>query len=243
MNTLTTWLGRAVDLVYPRNCQFCEIALDETERGVICGLCLGKVKFIAPPRCERCSLPFTGALPDRFECGYCRDKEFAFDRAVCACRNEDLVLDAIHRFKYGQQMYFARHLTDWLTGMTRRQVDWSQVDAIVPVPLHPRKKRHRGFNQAEVLADALGQAFHVRVQRRALRRVKDTVTQTALDADGRARNLRDAFAAGRGAALAGQRLVLVDDVFTTGATLDACAKVLRAAGAERITVATVARGV
>ncbi len=243
MITVTPWIKAAVGLVYPRNCQFCETPLDEAERGVICGVCLGRVKFIAPPRCEKCSLPFMGAISDTFQCGYCRDKKFAFDRTVCACRNEELVLDCVHRLKYGRQMYFAQHLTDWLVGATRRQIDWPMVDVIVPVPLHPRKKRHRGFNQAEVLAEALGEAFGVRVDRRGLRRVKDTVTQTALDATARAHNLRDAFVASGVAAFAGKRVVLVDDVFTTGATLDACAKVLRVAGAERITVAAVARGV
>jgi ComF family protein len=117
------------------------------------------------------------------------------------------------------------------------------VDAIVPVPLHPRKKRHREFNQAEYLADALGREFHRPVRRRNLRRVKDTQTQTALDAEERRANLRDAFALRNAKEIAGKRLALVDDVFTTGATLDSCAKLLRRGGAANVIALAVARGV
>jgi ComF family protein len=117
------------------------------------------------------------------------------------------------------------------------------VDAIVPVPLYPRKQRAREFNQAEYLALGLSGEFKMPVLNRQLRRVKDTVTQTALDAKGRAANLRNAFATTNAGAFAGKRLVLVDDVFTTGATLDGCAKVLRVAGAKDVVALTVARGV
>jgi ComF family protein len=119
-------------------------------------------------------------------------------------------------------------------------MDWSGVDAVVPVPLHPRKKREREFNQAEYLADAVGDAFAKPVWTRCIRRVKDTPTQTRLSREERMANLREAFVA-RGE-LKGKRVLLVDDVFTTGATLDACAKVLRVAGAADVWVLAVARG-
>jgi ComF family protein len=140
-------------------------------------------------------------------------------------------------------MYFGRHLTEWLLGAARRWIDWPNVDAIVPVPLHPRKKREREFNQAEYLAAALGRTFDVPVMTVELRRIKDTVTQTALDAEARAANLRDAFAVRKPGAFEGKNVVLVDDVFTTGATMDSCAKVLRVAGAKRVTALAVARGI
>jgi competence protein ComFC len=111
------------------------------------------------------------------------------------------------------------------------------------VPLHPRKLRHREFNQAEYLAVALGRALKVPVLRRNLRRAKDTATQTKLDAEARARNLSGAFAVRNGSALAGKRLVILDDVFTTGATMNSCAKVLRSAKAKEVIALTVARGI
>jgi len=113
----------------------------------------------------------------------------------------------------------------------------------VPVPLHPRKKRQREFNQAECLATALHKAFGVVVDQKNLRRVKDTVTQTALSAEERGRNLKNAFAVRRADAFSSKRLVLLDDVFTTGATMNACAKVLREAGAADVIALAVARGI
>jgi ComF family protein len=243
MNALATWACRAVDLVYPRNCQFCATPLSEADRGVVCASCLGTVRWIEPPFCQQCASPFSGKVADTFVCGYCQDLRFSFERAVCACRAEGIVRDSIHRFKYKREMYFGPHLADWLLHAARQWIEWGEVDAIVPVPLHPRKKREREFNQAEYLADALSRAFGVGVLTGQLRRVKDTVTQTALDAEERAANLRGAFAVRRAGMFAGHRLVLVDDVFTTGATMDSCAKVLRVAGAQRVIALAVARGV
>lgn len=232
-----------MDLVYPRNCRLCSAPLDESEPGVVCGACLAGAKLIEPPFCQRCALPFAGAITDTFTCGYCAKLEFRFERAVSACRAEGVVRDCIHRFKYNRELYFERHLADWLIGAARRRMDWGEVDAIVPVPLHPRKLRHREFNQAEYLARALGRAVDRPVLTRNLCRIKDTETQTRLGANERAANLRGAFAVRNAVGVAGRRLVVVDDVFTTGATLDNCAKVLRHAGAAQIMALTVARGV
>ena len=151
--------------------------------------------------------------------------------------------DCILRFKYQREMYFGPHLVDWLQVAARRWIDWREVDAIVPVPLHPRKQRQREFNQAEYLADALGEQLNIPVVKRSLRRVKDTSTQTKLDAEARARNMRGAFAVRDETAFDGKRLVLLDDVFTTGATLDSCAKALRSVGAREVLALAVARGV
>ncbi len=151
--------------------------------------------------------------------------------------------DCILRFKYQREMYFGPHLVDWLQIAARRWIDWREVDAIVPVPLHPRKQRQREFNQAEYLADALGKALNIAVVKRRLRRVKDTSTQTKLSAEARARNMRGAFTVRNNTAFTGKRLVLLDDVFTTGATLDSCAKALRSAGAREVVALAVARGV
>jgi competence protein ComFC len=241
---LRLWARRSLDIVYPRNCPFCSEPLADTEPGIVCCACLSSAKLIEPPFCRRCGLPFAGTVTgETFVCGYCQDLRFYFTQTVCACRAKGVVRDCIVRFKYNREMHFGPHLVDWLVGAARRWIDWTTVDMIVPVPLHPRKQRHREFNQAEYLAAALSHAVNVPVSRRNLRRVKDTMTQTALDAEERARNLRGAFRMRNPAAFAMKRVVLLDDVFTTGATLNSCAKVLRSAGAKEVVALTVARGI
>lgn len=239
------WAQRALNLLYPRNCPLCRAALDEADRGVVCPACLAAAKLITPPFCLRCALPFAaGEITAPFTCGYCQHLHFWFERAVAACRADGVVRDCIHRLKYQGELYFISHLAAWLIDAARRELDWSAVDFIIPVPLHPRKRRERQFNQAELLARRLSRAMRKPVLGSALRRVKDTDTQTALTAEQRAVNVRGAFAAGRIAGLAGQRVVLVDDVFTTGATLNNCAKVLvQEAGVRSVIALTVARGV
>ena len=232
----------ALNLIYPRNCQFCTVPLLEQERGVICASCLVLAKRIEPPFCRRCSLPFVGQLDDQIECGYCQDLKFHFSSAVAACRAEGVVRDCIHRFKYKREMYYLPHLVDWLTAAAKARVDWHAVNAIVPVPLHPVKQRDREFNQAELLARELSQQFGKPIITNGVRRIKETQTQTKLDATARRANLRGAFTPGRGR-VAGLKLVLVDDVFTTGATLDSCASLLVSQGAAAVMALTVARGI
>jgi len=232
----------AFDLIYPRNCQFCALPLLEQEHGVICASCLALAKRIEPPFCRRCSLPFDGQLDDQIECGYCKDLKFHFLRAIAACQAEGLVRDCIHRFKYKRELYYLPHLVDWVIAAGKARMDWQAVNAIVPVPLHPVKQRDREFNQAELLARQLSRQFGKPIIANGVRRIKETPTQTKLDATARRANLRGAFAPGRGC-VAGLKLVLVDDVFTTGATLDSCANLLIKQGAVAVTALTVARGI
>ncbi|MGD1020187.1 MAG: ComF family protein [Verrucomicrobiia bacterium] len=238
------WARRVLDLVWPRNCPFCGCPLADTDPGIVCPACVSSAKLIEPPFCRQCALPFPGTVTDdTFVCGYCQGKRFHFSRTVCACRAQGVVRDCILRFKYNREMYFGRHLVDWLSGAAQRWIDWREVDGIVPVPLHPRKQRQREFNQAEYLAAGVSRAFAVPVLNGKVRRVKDTGTQTKLDAEARARNLRGAFAVRDDKVFAGKRLVLLDDVFTTGATMDSCAKTLRGVGAKDVIALAVARGV
>lgn len=230
-------------MVYPRNCQFCTVPLPENAPGVVCASCLAGAKRIVEPFCRQCALPFAGKLDEPFVCGYCRELKFHFSRAVAACRAEGVVRDCVHRLKYNREMYYAPHLVEWLVAAGREWVDWSAVDAVVPVPLHPLKQRSREFNQAEVLARPLAAAFGKPVITDAVRRVKETRTQTRLTARERRDNLRGAFAARNDGAVRDRRVVLVDDVFTTGATLDSCARVLLQQGAADVLALTVARGV
>jgi ComF family protein len=199
------------------------------------------VRFINPPFCERCGLPFEGEITSTFECTNCREMELHFESARSAVPARGPVLDAIHGYKYDGKMWFEEFLAELLI---ERAMDWCQdesCDALVPVPLFPVKEREREFNQAERLARRLGDAIGVSVDSRLLKRVVPTPTQTRLSRQQRADNMRSAFALRHPEKLTGRAFVLVDDVFTTGATTSACAKVLLKAGAERVGVWTVAR--
>ena len=238
---LRQWLETGLGFFYPNVCQFCETGRASQREGYICAECWTQVRFIRPPFCERCGLPFQGDLTTTFECTNCRELELHFTSARSAVVAKTVVLEAIHRFKYSRALWFENFLADLLIREAAPVLRGQNWDALVPVPLHPKKFREREFNQAEILARRLGLAVNIPVDTKILRRVVPTVTQTFLSRNLRAKNMANAFAAAPGAA-AGKRFVVVDDVFTTGATTSACAKALCAAGAAEVAVWTVARG-
>jgi ComF family protein len=166
---------------------------------------------------------------------------FEFARAAVAAQG--LAREVIHRYKYQRALWFEPFLADLLIRQARSILHCGDWDLIVPVPLHSLKEREREFNQSERLARRVANATEIPFNARLLRRVEVTRTQTQLTREQRAANVRRAFRMAPGTALSGERVVLVDDVLTTGATASACADVLRKNGADRVCVWTVARGV
>jgi len=153
------------------------------------------------------------------------------------------MLEIIHRYKYNRAFWFEPFLAGLLVARAAPELLREQWDWIVPVPLHPSKQREREFNQAARLARPLSRATGIPINHRLLRRVLPTRTQTLLNREERLANVRKAFALREDRPLEGKRIVLVDDVFTTGATTGVCARVLRTAGASEVCVWTVARGI
>ncbi len=172
----------------------------------------------------------------------CGDLELAFDFATAAYRSRGPVRELIHQFKYRGRMHL-RHLLGRMLweGFRDPRLQALRLDALVPVPLHPTRRREREFNQAEVLAGLAGARLGLPVIE-ALRRTRYTLTQTNFHRDERFANLGDAFAPRPGVEVKGQTLALIDDVLTTGSTADACARTLRESGAAAVVVITVARG-
>jgi competence protein ComFC len=240
---LKCWLNAGLGFLYPECCQLCGLRRATPEEGFVCERCYSSASFIHPPFCDRCGLPFQGAITNDFECTNCRELEFDFCSARAAVEETGKVRDAILRYKYNRALWFEPFLAELLLSRAVPELVKEKWDGIVPIPLHPRKRREREFNQAERLAIWLGEATGLPVNSGLLRRVVHTPTQTKLSRLERLANVRKAFALQPKARADGQRLVLLDDVFTTGATASACAGILRQAGAAEVCVWTVARGI
>lgn len=246
MNTLANpiqlWANAGLNFIFPEVCQLCQHERATPGEGYVCAQCWRQVRFIRAPFCERCGLPFEGDISTKFECANCREMDLHFVSARSAVVAKGLVLEIIHRYKYQQALWFQPFLADLLAREAATVLHAGRWDFIAPVPLHPLKERERGFNQAAHLAAALSTAVKIPLNKNLLRRIEPTRTQTQLTRAERAANVRRAFAVRPGVKLHGERIVLVDDVFTTGATTSACARALLGAGAGAVCVWTVARG-
>jgi len=241
--SVKSWLSAGLGLIYPEVCQLCGGARATPAQGYVCDGCQARARFIEAPFCERCGRPYEGDITNPFECADCRQMEWHFTAARSAVMARDPVLEVIHRYKYQRALWFEPFLADLLIRAAGPALAGKNWDMIVPVPLHPTKLREREFNQAERLARRLGAATQIPENRRLLRRVQPTRTQALLKRPERLENVRHAFALRPGERLNGEHIVLVDDVFTTGATTGACARALVAAGAGEVCIWTVARGV
>ncbi|MEN6360924.1 MAG: ComF family protein [Smithella sp.] len=164
-----------------------------------------------------------------------------FTSARAAVAYDGVILDAIHQFKYGRNITTGAALARLLSDFDFEDLEWGIFNAIVPVPLHIKRLRERGFNQSLILARALGKKHGVPIDFSLLKRSKLTLTQTGLDKNERGKNISGAFIASLPEKIQGRNLILVDDVYTTGATINECAKTLFQAGAKRVAAVTLAR--
>jgi competence protein ComFC len=242
-NSVRSWINSGLGLFYPEWCQLCGQERATRGEGFVGQACLARVRFILPPFCRRCGLPFEGDITTAFECANCRETELHFRFARSAAVARDPVLEAIHRYKYHRALWFEPFLASLLIRQAQPELARENWDWLVPIPLHPTKERQREFNQAERLARHLSAVTHLPVDSRLVCRQRPTRTQTLLSREERQANVRNAFGLRPRRQLNGERIVLVDDVFTTGATASACARTLRQAGAGEVCVWTVARGI
>lgn len=206
-----SWLDRAMDLLAPETCAACD---DPVERG--------------QPFCPRCGRDVTNAESRSFSEGI---------PIIAAARYSGPVAEAVKRLKYSDRPDVACRLGRWMAERVAPEIVAGST-CLVPVPLHPRRLASRGFNQSALLAREAARCWHAPMYATALRRIRDTPQQAALGRDGRIDNVRDAFVARR--PLAGRRVVLFDDVVTTGATAYGCVEALRQAGGKVVAVTALA---
>jgi competence protein ComFC len=232
-------LDAFLSLFYPAACVVCSEDIERTE--YLCEPCQARAPRIVPPFCAKCSEPFAGAITQTFSCANCEHRVLHFDCAVAAYRSRGLIRKIVHQFKYSGQRYLRYPIAAWL-GETLRdpRLEGRRFDLVVPVPLHPARQRERGFNQAYLLAELFAASAGLPLTD-LLERVRYTTTQTAHDRAQRMENLHDAFRLRKNRDVRDLRVLLIDDVLTTGSTLSECARVLKAAGAISVHAATAAR--
>lgn len=232
-------IGRVLDVVLPPTCAGCNAIVAEPD--TLCADCWGVLSFLGQPCCTACGHPFDYAVPDLTLCGPCTRDRPPYRHARAALLYNDASRDFILRFKHADKTDTAGLLAKWLA-LAGGDV-LADADVLVPVPLHWTRLWARRYNQAALLAQALGNRTGIAVSVDALVRRKRTPSQGRFGLKGRVRNVRGAFAVPpkRVRVVQGQRVVMIDDVYTTGATVKSAAKVLIRAGALSVDVLTLAR--
>jgi ComF family protein len=235
---LRATFGLAIDVALPQLCAACR---EPVGGEGLCAACWARLTFIAPPYCERLGIPFPfDPGPGVLSMEAIADPP-AYRRARAAVRYDDVARKLVHAFKYGDRLDLAPIMGRWMANAGRELI--AEADAIVPVPLHWRRQWMRRFNQSALLGEVVGKACGTAVAHAALKRVKATPQQVGLSQTQRADNVQGAFRvpAAAKAEVAQRKLLLIDDVLTSGATVDACARALLRAGAAQVDVLVFAR--
>jgi ComF family protein len=229
--------GIALDVALPPLCPACREPVGD--QAALCASCWSKLAFISPPFCDRLGTPFAyDPGPGVLSMEAIADPP-AYRRARAAVRYDDISRILVHGLKYSDRLDLAPMLGGWMARAGQPLLE--NADALVPVPLHWRRLWARRFNQSAALAKTVSQLTGIPVEGEALTRVKPTLQQVGLSASERALNVQGAFAVKDRSRVAGRQLVLIDDVLTSGATLDACARALNRAGAATVDVLVFAR--
>lgn len=224
------------DLIFPKRCPICDRIL-RFRKEYACKTCLEKIKYIGDPFCLKCGKP----LEDYREyCYDCTGRKHLYKRGAAVFKYTDMA-SSIYRFKYGGRQEYAEFYGRCMAQRLKRELQMWKPDAFIPVPIHSSKRKKRGYNQAELLADALAAHTGIPVCSNLIIRVKKTVPQKDLDDAGRQNNLKRAFKiAGNDVKL--NTIVIIDDIYTTGSTINAMASVLHNAGIHNIYYASLAIG-
>lgn len=243
MNRLSYWWNGLLDVFFPRSCLDCGNPVEGNRFAYLCASCSRRVIYAGPPCCQTCGYPVYGQVESARSCPHCIHLEPAYEAGRVAALFQGPVRSLIHALKYEQAEFVVPDLAR-LASESPDYLAFVRDAILVPVPLHPRKLRERGYNQSDLIARAVCRAAGGGTRRAGLlERVLDTPSQTRYARKERQTNLKNAFALVKDAPImAAERYVIVDDVFTTGSTLNACAEVLRRSGVRRIDVATIGHG-
>jgi ComF family protein len=238
---MKTMLNAFMDVVFPRTCAGCGREAGGSH-GYLCWDCLTRLAWIHPPFCPICGDPLEGETTLPVVCAGCAARLPAFERARSVARFRGVLRTILHDFKYRGATWLSRDLAVLLQACYENYFARAGLDTVTYVPLFPARERERSYNQARLLAQGLAAACPSLTLRACLRRVRPTPSQTHLTAQARLANVKAVFSIQAPKDTAGRRILLVDDVMTTGATVNECARTLKQAGAALVGVLTVGRG-
>lgn len=238
---------QVADIIYPPRCVVCGRFLWKaplvrgTRSAFFCPECTTDFHSVASPLCPVCGQPFSSEVTEDHLCEDCLRKRPFYEAAWAPYRYEGAILKGIYRLKYGSKGFLADAFGPLLTRFVEARLEGGENLMIMPVPLHPKRLRERGFNQSLLLARHVSRALHIDLDFLSLRRVRYTPPQASLAKKERQQNVRGAFELATQGAVQGKTILLVDDVVTTGNTLNECARILRKGGAEKVFGLSLAR--
>ncbi|MFQ5433024.1 MAG: phosphoribosyltransferase family protein [Nitrospinota bacterium] len=234
---------QAFNILFPRRCALCGENLLADALSELCGQCRQTLSINDSASCRLCGQSIDGSLVDAgiVKCGHCRIKEPPLEAAVFGLRYEGTAREIIHKFKFGGGERLAAGIAHILSARLHRSVEMDHMDMVIPVPLHIGRLYSRGYNQSYLIAREVGRVFSLPVDAAAIFRRRATPAQWSQTRAQRFVNMKNAFGLRKTTAISGKRLLLVDDIMTTGATMFEAARLLKKSGAAAVVGAVAAR--
>ncbi|MCP4649884.1 MAG: ComF family protein [PVC group bacterium] len=231
------YLAALLNVIFPSVCPVCKKRIFSVQEA-LCRECFTNINLTLAPFCRYCGK--SKGFHDR-RCDFCRPEQYSFDRALSVCNYTGTLRKCLHMLKYKRKVRLATELGSLMTRFIQAHLNIREMDIITAVPLHKKRRLERGFNQAEFFARKTSEFSTTPFDFKSLIRVKNTRSQFELTKVERFENMREAFGCKHSQVFTGKSVLLIDDIFTTGATANACAEALKQAGASKVTVVTMAR--
>jgi ComF family protein len=230
-----------IRILYPAYCPVCQAPLGLEENGA-CRQCASKIEPIKDPCCLKCSRPLPPFGPTRTICPACRSNRPYYDQGFSLVRYDETAKTIFHQIKFKNKPWLIKIFEPYVSAFSLAS-DLSRYDAIIPVPLDSKRKREREFNQSEMISNMVKRFNRETAPPilRVLKKNRKTPPQSQLNRAERLCNLKDAFSVARAGLIAGKKILLIDDILTTGTTINECAKLLKENGAESVDFLTIAR--
>ena len=228
-------LHKCLDILYPKTCCFCgEVSAED-----ICNKCRKNIVYIQEPVCKKCGKPI------RYEegelCHDCQNNDFSYEQGKSIWLHKGPVRNSIYRFKYNNKRIYGKFYAEELYRLYQHKIKEWDIDVIIPIPLHQRRRRERGYNQSEIVAKYLGELAGIPIERKVLCRIRNTKPQKSLNHKDRKANLKNAFRA-KGDLKKIKNILLIDDIYTTGNTIHEATKALQKKGALKVFFFTISIG-